>query len=148
MCLGVLPGTTIASKYQLSELYQIGDAARKGDLSSFNRLLEKHQISFIRIGVYLVFEQVRLLVYRNLFRRVFVLTNHNTRLNLSLFEVCLGSMGVEADLDEIECILANLIVQGKIKGYISHEKRFLVVSKTEPFPSQAVIKRYIASPLS
>ena len=50
-------------------------------------------------------------------------------------------MGEEVDLDEIECILANLIFQGKIKGYLSHQKRFLVVSKADPFPMSAVIKK-------
>ena len=33
-----------------------------------------------------------------------------------------------------------MIYTGKIKGYLSHQKRFLVVSKMDPFPSTAVIK--------
>ena len=35
----------------------------------------------------------------------------------------------------IECMLAGLIFKGFIKGYISHEKSVLVLSKKEPFPS-------------
>ena len=35
---------------------------------------------------------------------------------------------------EIECILANLIFKGHLKGYISHSKATLVVSKSGPFP--------------
>ena len=46
----------------------------------------------------------------------------------------------DVELDEIECILANLIFQGKIKGYISHGKRHLILSKISPFPTAAVIK--------
>jgi nuclear mRNA export protein PCID2/THP1 len=46
----------------------------------------------------------------------------------------------EMDLDEIECIVANLIFQGKVKGYISHQKRILIVSKADPFPRGAVVK--------
>ena len=57
------------------------------------------------------------------------------------FEYAMQWMGEEVDLDEIECILANLIFQGKIKGYLSHQKRFLVVSKADPFPMSAVIKK-------
>ena len=32
-------------------------------------------------------------------------------------------------------------IQGKIKGYLSHEKQTLIVSKADPFPKGAVVKR-------
>ena len=31
--------------------------------------------------------------------------------------------------------------QSKIKGYLSHEKQTLIVSKADPFPGAAIIKR-------
>lgn len=40
----------------------------------------------------------------------------------------------DVDIDEIECLLANLIFKGNIRGYIAHEKRILVLSKDNPFP--------------
>ncbi len=43
----------------------------------------------------------------------------------------------DVDLEEVECIVANLIFQKQIKGYIAHEKKILVVSKTDAFPSVA-----------
>lgn len=46
----------------------------------------------------------------------------------------------DVDMDEVECILANLIYQGKIKGYISHEKKTLIISKADPFPRAGVVK--------
>jgi nuclear mRNA export protein PCID2/THP1 len=46
----------------------------------------------------------------------------------------------EVDLDEIECIVANLIYQNKVKGYITHQKRTLILSKSDPFPKNAIIK--------
>ena len=49
-------------------------------------------------------------------------------------------MGEDVDLYEVECIVSNLIYQGKIKGYISHEKRTLIISKADPFPRAGVIK--------
>ena len=45
------------------------------------------------------------------------------------------------DRDEVECILANLIYKGLVRGYISHEKATLVLSKKEPFPLSAVLGR-------
>lgn len=49
-------------------------------------------------------------------------------------------LGHPIDLDEVECILANLIYRGYVKGYISHTNRVLVLSKQNPFPVKAVIK--------
>ena len=44
----------------------------------------------------------------------------------------------EIDGDETQCILANLIYEGRIKGYISHQHQKLVVSKQQPFPPLSV----------
>lgn len=43
-------------------------------------------------------------------------------------------LGEPTEMDEIECILANLIFKGYVKGYMSHQKKILVVSKAQPFP--------------
>ena len=42
----------------------------------------------------------------------------------------------ELDLDELEFLLANLIANNFIKGYISHEQRILALAK-DPFPQLA-----------
>jgi hypothetical protein len=99
----------------------------------------REQASFIRLGVYLVLEQVKMIAYRNLFQKIYQLQN-STRLSLQTFVSALAWMGQETDLDEVECVLTNLIYQNKVKGYISHEKRFLIVSKTDPFPKAAIVK--------
>ena len=35
---------------------------------------------------------------------------------------------------KVECVVANLIYSGHVKGYVSHKQRVLVLSKTNPFP--------------
>ena len=45
----------------------------------------------------------------------------------------------DIDADETECILANLIYEGKIKGYISQQHQKLVVSKQSAFPPLATV---------
>lgn len=40
----------------------------------------------------------------------------------------------EMTIEETHCIVANLIYESKIKGYISHQHNKLVVSKQLPFP--------------
>ncbi|KAK3511018.1 hypothetical protein QTP70_029036 [Hemibagrus guttatus] len=57
------------------------------------------------------------------------------QLPLDAFLVALKMMQMEdMDIDEVQCILANLIYMGHIKGYISHQHQKLVVSKQNPFP--------------
>ena len=141
MCLGVFPGQSVGGKYGLPEFVALGDAARKGDIRSFEDIMNQNQGSFVKIGVFLVLEQVKIIAYRNLIKRIYITTGNNTRLNLGVIEGVFKTLVHDIDLDEIECILSNLIFQGKIKGYISHQKSFLVLSKTDPFPTGAVVKR-------
>lgn len=48
----------------------------------------------------------------------------------------------KADLDEIECLLANMIFDKKLKGYISHKQRMLVVHPTDAFPSDKIVIKF------
>ena len=41
-----------------------------------------------------------------------------TKLDIAMFKRCLESTGVYLDHDEIECVLANLIYKGYLKGYL------------------------------
>ena len=140
MCLGVMPAPIVGTVYGLNELQSLGNAVKKGDLRSFEKILSSNQRSLIRVGVYLVLEQAKIIAYRCLARRICSISE-STRINLASFETAMQWMGEDVDLDEIECILANLIFQGKIKGYLSHQKRYLIVSKGEPFPSAAIIRK-------
>lgn len=63
------------------------------------------------------------------------LIQQSHQLHLENFQTALQLVtGAPADMDEIECILTNLIFKGYVKGYMSHQKKILVVSKTQPFP--------------
>lgn len=43
-------------------------------------------------------------------------------------------LGEESVMEQLKCILANLVFKGHVKGYIAHEKNFLVLSANNPFP--------------
>ena len=45
---------------------------------------------------------------------------------------------IPVDMDEVECIIANLIYRGTIRGYIAHTKRTLVLSKANAFPIEGL----------
>ena len=57
------------------------------------------------------------------------------QISVEAYTTALKMMKVEdIDNDETACIIANLIYQGRIKGYISHQHNNLVVSKQNAFP--------------
>ena len=64
-----------------------------------------------------------------------------SQMPLPVIGKALEILGMRTDTDEIECILANLIYRGYIRGYIAHTKRTLVLSKRDPFPVSAVIPK-------
>ena len=82
-----------------------------------------------------------ILFKRILFKKVFLVNEKQTQVKLQLFERALQCLGEPTDLAEVECVVANLIYRGYVKGYISHQKAVLVVSKKDPFPTAAVMKR-------
>ncbi len=56
------------------------------------------------------------------------------RLRLPHVLAGLQAAGLDADADELECILANLVFRGMIRGYISHKPPVLVLAKDNAFP--------------
>lgn len=89
----------------------------------------------------MLLEKCKTVCYRNLFKRIHHVTG-KTQIPLSLVvnDVFRGYLDMPAmDLDQVECILANLIYRGFVRGYLSHTKRVLVLSKRDPFPLSAVV---------
>ena len=137
---GQLPTVKLLEKYQLQEYVPLVTAIRRGDLRLFNETLMKYQDKFIRRGTYLLLEKCKTVCHRNLFKRVFLIMEKH-QLPLNNVVTAMKWLGMEIDLDEVECILSNLIFRGYVKGYISHSKRILVLSKKDPFPISAVMKK-------
>lgn len=149
---GIYPTKRLLMKYQMADQwYMLIKAVRDGNVAAFNLEIKKNMELFIRQGIYLILEKARLVTYRNFFKRVFLLDPTNTRMPLQRFQVCLNRVmkmitpiskvpsddaggGNVMDLDEIECILSSLIYQQYVMGYISHERRYLILSKDNPFP--------------
>jgi hypothetical protein len=137
---GRLPSDKLLDKYNLQEFKDLVHGLRQGNLKIFNAALEKYQNRFIFVGTYLLLEKCKAICYRNLFKRVFIVTD-KTQLPLQYIAHSFKWMEIPMDLDEIECILANLIFRGFVRGYIFHEKRVLVLSKKDPFPISALSAR-------
>ncbi|KER33348.1 hypothetical protein T265_00835 [Opisthorchis viverrini] len=146
---GVFPYPSLLVKYNLNEFLGISDAAkydysissplsshcRAGNLQKMDMELNKYEEFFLSCGVYLILEKLKLITYRNLFKKVCAIMKTHL-MPIEVFTAALRLMGVEdIDQDETECILANLIYEGKIKGYLAHQQQKLVVSKLQAFPA-------------
>jgi PCI domain len=81
-----------------------------------------------------------MICYRNLFKRMHLIFDNKSQIPLASFLKALSYLEMSTDYDEIECILANLIYRGYIRGYIAHTKRILVLSKRDPFPLSAIVR--------
>ncbi|RUP44310.1 hypothetical protein BC936DRAFT_149653 [Jimgerdemannia flammicorona] len=134
---GVLPSRALLDRFpRLGTLYDpLVLAARAGNVKEFDRGLARAERPLVARGTYLTVERARVVVVRVLFRKVFNLMDRTTKLPVSVFQQALAFVGMNIDLAEVECMLANMIYKGYIKGYLSHEKLFLVLSSKDPFPS-------------
>ena len=93
-----------------------------------------------RQGTYLLLERCRTVCYRSLFQRIYKVTEKH-QIALEQVSTVFKWLDISMDLDEIECILANLIYRGVVRGYLSHSKRVLVLSKRDPFPVTGLVGR-------
>lgn len=141
---GKLPKQGLLESHGLERYLPIAEAMRTGSIHKFNEGLMDHQERFIRDGVYLILEKLRNTVLRTLARRVQWVHKQQLpqgaeegekyRVPLETFRRALAWLGEEKDSDEVECILANLIVRRYVKGMIAHRKQLLILSKEMPFP--------------
>ena len=65
------------------------------------------------------------------------MTGKATRVVISSFHTALKIAGEDVPVEEAECLVANMIYKGYMRGYISHEKQTVVLAATNAFPKLA-----------
>ncbi|KAL8578368.1 PCI domain-containing protein 2 [Nucella lapillus] len=140
MLLGHMPKQELLRKYDLLQFADITKAVASGNLLQLNEALEKHEAFFIRCGIYLILEKLKKITYRNLFKKVYLLLEKKHHIPIPSITAALRLMQVEdVDDDETQCMVANQIFEGYIKGYITEAHKLLVVSKANPFPPLSTV---------
>ncbi|KDQ21104.1 hypothetical protein BOTBODRAFT_27100 [Botryobasidium botryosum FD-172 SS1] len=134
---GQLPSEALFKRYpRLAELYTpFVEALRKSDIKAYDAALAWAEPRLLDMGVWLTVERAREICLRCLFRKVWLITGQGTRIPLSTFHTSLRVSGLAMPIEETECIIANMIHKGYMKGYISHEKQMVVLSSKDPFPN-------------
>ena len=119
-----MPRTSLLKKYDLTAFADVAQGVKSGDMRRLDQALTKNEAFFIKCGIYLILEKLKTITMRNLFKKVYLILKVS-QLPISAFVAALRSVQPEDDIDseECECLLANLIYEGKIKGYISHPPR-------------------------
>ena len=67
--LGKMPNVKVLKRYSLLPFSEVRSAVIAGDLLSLSKALDKHQAFFIRAGIYLILEKLKIITYRNLFKK-------------------------------------------------------------------------------
>lgn len=124
-----MPNQKLLVKYNLKPFEEIVKSVKQGNILKFTNDMIEYEDFFIESGVYLFLEKLKMTTYRNLFKRVANILN-TAQIPIDACVDILRFLGEEdMDNDVCQCILANLIYEGKIKGYISHKHNKLVISK-------------------
>ena len=132
-----MPSAELLKQYDLIHFGELATAIKQGNLRKLDRVIESSSEFFWKYGTYLVLEKLRIIAYRNVFKKVMLLGGTH-QIPLSQLRKALNFLqDEEVTTEEVHCILANLISDGRIKGYISLQHQKLVISKLDPFPSLA-----------
>ncbi|SCU96619.1 LAFA_0G07228g1_1 [Lachancea sp. 'fantastica'] len=138
----------------VAEFYRpVVECLRNGDLLKYEKWLNANEPMLLRRNLFVALVAIRELIVRKLVKRTLEITRTGPIVPLRLVSSALvysesrldnrhRESVSEATLDSTECVLANLIAKGYVKGYLSHSNRALVVSKTNAFPGmvQAQLK--------
>lgn len=122
-----LPSKQLLAPFpRLEQLFRpLSNCIRKGDLVGFDQAMSAGEAEFVKRRIYLPLERGRDITLRNLFRKVFIAGGfeepkdgqppiRRTRVPVAEFAAALR-IGTHAtgrtrvDIDEVECLLANLI---------------------------------------
>jgi hypothetical protein len=135
MLLGRMPSRQLLVKYDLCQFDDIKRAVVSGRVGDLDKAILTHSNFLWRYGIYLIIERLRPITLRNLIKKVAkLMDSHLVEIQMVLEAVRMVQPDEHVALEEVHCILSNLIYEGKIKGYLSIAHQKLVLSKTNPFP--------------
>lgn len=138
---GILPTKKLFSRFpKTRQIYgELANSIKAGNVKAFNVALSDSESLLIRQGTYFAIEKAESIAIRQLFRKVYIILGCNTRIPIKKFKDALDFEGLNTEIEEAEWMLANMIFKGYMKGYLSHEKMFVVLSKDNPFPPVAQV---------
>jgi len=81
-----MPSIKLLHRFNLEPFIDIREAVISGNLLRLNQSLDKHQTFFIKTGTYLILEKLKILTYRNLFKKIsLLLATHQLSIEVSRY---------------------------------------------------------------
>jgi hypothetical protein len=147
---GVVPLQELLEKYNLLEFAALINHYKKGDLKGYNIELFKNGRFFRKYGVFTILQHwTKIVLYRNLFSRMYIklISYRILGTNIISLQEFGGIIRNYEDLSnaDVESLFVSLLDKGYIKGYISPDKKIVVLKKLNPFPLPNSV-RYEAFP--
>ena len=72
-----------------------------------------------------------------------IASGRSTRVSIAAFHAALQLSGKDVPAEEAECLVANMIYKGFMKGYVSHERQTVVLAANQPFPLEFKLQNMI-----
>ncbi|CAB3259084.1 unnamed protein product [Arctia plantaginis] len=134
MLLGYMPPKAFVEKYNLPIFWELLLAVKQGNLKKFEDVFEGNRRYFIDMGLYLAIENLRLLTYRNLFKRIYH-SQRSNKITVSCFQAGLQLMSQEdVDASKTRLLIATLIYSNKMKAYLSYQRDLVIFYSENAFP--------------
>ncbi|KAG8755526.1 COP9 signalosome (CSN) subunit [Serendipita sp. 396] len=140
MMKGSFPTVRLLKRFpSLEGLYgRFLKSIREGNIVEFDRALLDLEARLVQLNIWLMIVKVREITVSRVFRKCWLVLNKPSRVSIPAFHAALKVAGSPMEIAEAECLVANSIFKGFIKGYISHDTQLVVLAKTDAFPRLGV----------
>jgi hypothetical protein len=112
-------------------------AMKNASFKNFDEAVQKYQKVWIKRGIYLLMDRLRVLIWRNLIKKIYYALGE--KIMFEKIEKAVGLAGGSENVNECICIIGNLIYEGYLKGiiYQNEQVRGLILKKDKCFPKLA-----------
>ncbi|GAV09432.1 hypothetical protein RvY_18978 [Ramazzottius varieornatus] len=138
--MDVRPSSTLLRQYNLYQYADLVQALQRADIALFQQKQNAYEKDFIRWSIYYLIDNLRLIMFRHVFRKLCKVLNHHI-VAVQDMTVALRVAGYKTPVEEeasdadAECVMVNLIGEDLLKAYVSWQLKKIVVAKVGAFPT-------------
>ncbi|CAD8061493.1 unnamed protein product [Paramecium sonneborni] len=138
MFIGRYPNKELIDQFKEYEL--LCTSVRQGNISGLQEAIDKYRSIWIKRSLLILMDQLKVLCYRNLCRKVWLINQQANKIHLEQFQKAFRishPANSNPTISEVCCIIANLIYLELIRGhiYLNNEKNIyaITLSPQQPF---------------
>uniref|UniRef100_A0AC35UI76 CSN12-like protein n=1 Tax=Rhabditophanes sp. KR3021 TaxID=114890 RepID=A0AC35UI76_9BILA len=135
LLLGKSPPLNLLNEEGLEAFIPVIKAVHDGDVQRLDQTLDRYENYFIKLGILLILDKLKQITLLILFKKLYYdVYNSYHQIPIKAFYKALIAQGYnEYDERSVEALLAVMVSDKKIRGYISHGHATIVLSKKDPF---------------